>query len=175
MWQTVFRVQNLIDPRPGDRLPNLVNSLAGIGIHALDRVAWGTWRLESPSYELGCISAAFLPGSLDLQKCAARVREFCSAPCQRSGGNKEKWCCASGSRWRAARPGGISHRFPIAQPVLPEPVCNRSGQRLRCFCRSVPWCLFMFLPAAPGSARWGAAWLSKLGCVQGSYKLVRSC
>lgn len=40
--QAVFRVRDLIYPRLGNYLSRFVNSLAGIGIHALDRVAWGT-------------------------------------------------------------------------------------------------------------------------------------
>jgi len=40
--QAVFRVRDLIYPRFGNRLSRFVNSPAGIGSHALDRVAWGT-------------------------------------------------------------------------------------------------------------------------------------
>jgi hypothetical protein len=40
--QTVFSVRDSIYPRLGDYLTRFVNSLAGIGSHALDRVAWGT-------------------------------------------------------------------------------------------------------------------------------------
>jgi len=40
--QAMFGVRDSIDPRLGDRLPRFVNNLAGIGNHALDRVAWGT-------------------------------------------------------------------------------------------------------------------------------------
>lgn len=40
--QAVLRMHHLIDPRCRDHLPRLVKFPAGIGIHALDRVAWGT-------------------------------------------------------------------------------------------------------------------------------------
>jgi hypothetical protein len=40
--QAVFRVRDFIYPRFGNCLSRFVNSLAGIEIHALDRVAWGT-------------------------------------------------------------------------------------------------------------------------------------
>ena len=40
--QAVLRMHDLIDPRLGDHLPRLVKFPAGIGIHALDQVAWGT-------------------------------------------------------------------------------------------------------------------------------------
>ena len=42
MRQAMFCVRDFIDPRLGDHLPGLVYSLAGIGIHARDPVAWGT-------------------------------------------------------------------------------------------------------------------------------------
>lgn len=42
MGQAVLRVQDLIYPRRGDHLPRLVKFPAGIEIHALDQVAWGT-------------------------------------------------------------------------------------------------------------------------------------
>ena len=91
---------------------------------------------------------ADLPGSLDLRKCGERVPEFCSGPFLRSDGKKEKWSCASGSRWRAARLDGISRRFPIARSALREPACNRSDQKFQGWCRSIPWCFYSvsFLP-----------------------------
>lgn len=40
--QAVLRMHDLIDPRRRDRLARLVQFPVGIGIHALDQVAWGT-------------------------------------------------------------------------------------------------------------------------------------
>ncbi len=40
--QPVLRVQDPIYPRRWDHLSRLVKFPAGIGIHVLDRVAWGT-------------------------------------------------------------------------------------------------------------------------------------
>ncbi len=45
-----------------------------------------------------------------------------------------------------------------------------------CILQSHIWCLFLSFPSAPGSApRSRATRPSKMGCVQGSYKLVRYC
>ncbi len=119
-----------------------------------------------------------LPESLDLQKCAEPIPKFYSAPCLRSGGKKGRWCCASGSRWRAARPDGIFRKSLIARSALPEPACNhfdRMFQQLfRRWCPSIPYvALFLFLPAAP-DARLGAACHSKHGMRSGYRKLERS-
>ena len=40
--QAVLRMHDPIDPRRWDHLARLVELPVGIGIHALDRVAWGT-------------------------------------------------------------------------------------------------------------------------------------
>ena len=120
-----------------------------------------------------------LPGSLDLQKCVELVPEFCNAPFLRNGGKKERWCCASGSRWRAAHLDGIFHKSLIARSALPEPACNRFDrmfQLLFQYSYSIPYAaLFLFLPSAPGSAvRSGATRpIEYMGCIQGSPKLER--
>ena len=42
VWKAVLGVRDLIDPRLRDHLARFVNRLAGIGSHALCRVASGT-------------------------------------------------------------------------------------------------------------------------------------
>lgn len=91
----------------------------------------------------------------------------------------------------AIRKDGVAHQDHAGARLVPmayfvDPRLINQLSRNQCAIGLVVYCdvsvlqfhngaCFSFLPGVPGSAGWGAAWPSKLGCVQGSYKLVRSC